>query len=493
MMICSIQTGRAKQYCQGFIKRRVDLPFQPLSSIEKHTNNYRLAVATAQLANEVFGDLCSQPDQVDDELIKKRIQYFREIAQNQLNNGEDIHVDVRVDIYKGVVNLDYGRHMGEFSAFDMMSRGLYLDLKGRTKDGVLLLPMPKFFNYGEPECPEDGLIQKYKSGTIKFFEKIDGSMILARKLPDGELAIATRRIFHDPNSNDGRMCFTRAAEKFLLEAGTDWMDSDQSYTFELVFEEDEMLRPVKHAPGLYLLSARSHIDGASRTSEEIQSQELAGKQLPLYFPQVRIFSDFGEATRYVQTLEDTEGFVATIPMKATKQNVTGVDGRLLRIKFKTPWWFTTHRALAAIERFGNLKKAIRLIPDEVNDRAYFTKDDVFSKKRLAEILAEFNVYANDRYAGQWDGLDDFEAEVQMYWSKACEYAQSIIQNPDLDISQWKKALFTNPDIPLCYKAYSGRMIDLQLGRGRLGLRDVLKHTVDVIEATKKQEEKPKQN
>jgi len=453
-----------------------------ITEIEKHSNNYRLACETAKLANEIFGGLVNNPSlQNNKALIQKKIDYFREVARYKLNNGEPIVSEIKVDLKNGVVNLDYGRHFGEFSAFDMMCRGLYIDLKGRSPDGILMLPMTKFFNMGEPGCPDDEFIFENMTGEIKFPEKIDGSMIVARRLENGKLFLATRQTFYDPDSDRPEQIYTKKAKEYLDQIGTDWMDANQTYTFEVVF--DESPHPAKFTSGLYILSARNHTDGASRSSDEIEKTELAGKkEPPLFFPKVYQFKSFAEVKAYTEKLENAEGFVATIRMKEATNGNTRVPGNILRIKFKTPWWFATNRVMMAANKYAKVSRLVNSLPQEILDVTQIKPKDAFSEERFKTVVADFSKYLNDRFDGYLGGADDLCAEIFSHWQSASELAKRYMsESPGASYGELKKKIFTDPNADKKLRPYVGSLVDLYHGKGTFNIAHILRLYRDYTE------------
>lgn len=443
-------------------------------------NNVELVKDAAKIAKEIFGNLDKN---TSPEEIKQRTEYFKAVCQEYLNNGEDIHVAVRVNLEKGIINMDYGHYFGKMSPFDTMCRGLYLDLKNRTDDGVLLLPMNKFFNYGEPNAPSEEFIQENTDG-VKFFEKIDGSMILARKTKNGELHIATRKTYLSSDiqtDGDDDAPYAKAAGRYLESLGTEWMDKDKTYSFEVVFPEDEMQRPVKHDNGLWVLSARDHKTGTNYTSDQLNTMELGNKDENIIrYPRGASFENMANAYAYAKELEGAEGFVGNFAMR---------NGGVMRLKFKSAWWFATHKAMSSIKTMKNLKKIANMLNTSAKkyvEKSTLYGQDIWDENKIDNITVRaFSDYLSQDENVKIDGVDDLVGMMKGQWKEARRYAQDFIDGTEgiqgsAAYNMAKKTLFTS-NTPKEFKNYAGAMIDAYYGKSRFSIADMLKYSDSIVE------------
>lgn len=105
-------------------------------------------------------------------------------------------------------------------------RGLIFDDQGT----VLARPFQKFFNLGEygPEFDYSHL------GPARIYEKMDGSLGIAYRMPDGEVRIATRGSF----TSDQALWAT----KWLKASYPAWQPEDgTTYLFEIVFPQNRIV------------------------------------------------------------------------------------------------------------------------------------------------------------------------------------------------------------------------------------------------------------
>lgn len=323
-----------------------ELAITNFSENEEYCNNHRMAVFLARAAKAGLADLLTNPQaRQNAQLVKERLEEFRQ-ALAPYNRGKVPAVDLKIDFEQQALNMDY-QHMvfSGFGPVERTCRGFYVDLGSRTpaENPVLAYCMQKFYNLGEPDAYPIEKIKDFE--RIRFYEKIDGTMIVARRLNNGELFLGTRRM------SDG--VYVQKARYFLNAAQwQSWLQPDTTYSFEVVLpiDEDEMERAWGNEPGLYLLSSRNHQDGSSRMSDEIA--ELSSDSL-IRKPKTSQFSNLEEAAVVIRDLTDTEGFVAVMNNDPqTIQNVKGeniaVGQGTLRYKIKTMDYLQKARLLAKV-------------------------------------------------------------------------------------------------------------------------------------------------
>lgn len=106
-------------------------------------------------------------------------------------------------------------------------RGLITHAETRE---VLARPLPKFFNYGEPDAPTIAL-----SAPVEVTEKLDGSLGVLYPTPDGRHAIATRGSFGSAQA--------RWATEFWQDhyEGLWKPKRDYTYLFEIIYPDNRIV------------------------------------------------------------------------------------------------------------------------------------------------------------------------------------------------------------------------------------------------------------
>lgn len=207
------------------------------------------------------------------------------------------------------------QYSGAFTAVERACRGLVV----RTDGKIMALPMEKFFNVGEPQCPT------LPDEPYQIFEKIDGSLGI---------------FWHD---GDDWRCNTRGSfdNEYTAFAAPYWhsrihsMDLPKHWTVmvEICMDDDENPRAVQHEAGLYLIAVRDNYSGAdiSITSKK------AERWLPYYLRRARLLT-YETVDTLLEKKAKTEG---------TEGWVVRFDSGL-RVKVKTAWYLRIFRAMQAM-------------------------------------------------------------------------------------------------------------------------------------------------
>lgn len=227
-------------------------------------------------------------------------------------------------------------------------RGLVIDDDGE----VQALPVPKFFNYNEPEAAQ----APWSEQTFDLEEKLDGSLIIAFNYR-GQYVFATRGSFTSPQA--------KKAEELLFNAYGE-MSPGLTYIFEVLYPEDQKV--VRYEEEELVLITRI---------ETATGKELRHKSEVFRMPQRLQGIKLSDPNRVMQQLEDltgVKGFVARFENGG-------------RVKFKTPWYVERHRFLQKLSpRFiweqmkaGTLADMEECLPEHQRKWAAGVALDVASK------------------------------------------------------------------------------------------------------------------
>ncbi len=121
----------------------------------------------------------------------------------------------------------------EKAAFEGVWNDVTLNCRGLIVDAfnwILARPFPKFFNYGQPGCPEVDL-----DSPATITDKMDGSLGILYRNPDtGKYAIATRGSFASDQAIHATEVFNRKYADYIVPKGITML-------FEIVYPENRIV------------------------------------------------------------------------------------------------------------------------------------------------------------------------------------------------------------------------------------------------------------
>lgn len=249
------------------------------------------------------------------------------------------------------------------------TRGLIVNWD--TKE-VLARPFDKFFNYGQ----EEQKIELSLNDEVIVHDKMDGSLGILYRRPDGHLAIATKGSFH-----------SEQAEWATAQIRRNWTihfeDEDQTWMFEIIYPENKIVLSYDFS-GLVLLGVRDIETGDVRDPDEMLSWK-GRKARRFYYQTLR------EALE-APPRPNAEGYVIYLPE---------MD---VRVKLKQEDYLKLHRAVF----FFNEKKVYDLmtigqtieqicdpLPDELHEdakRIYLEFSLKFMKLRAQNLKDYQSIY-----------------------------------------------------------------------------------------------------
>lgn len=204
----------------------------------------------------------------------------------------------------------------------------------QEEERIVANPMPKFFNHFN-YSPEhlDALFQKYE---YHVYEKVDGSCVYCW-FYGGEWHFSTLGAFDSEQARVAKNIFARTCAYSNL-------NKDCTYAFEVVYPDNRIVLDYKNKRSLRLLACRN-----VRTFTETRNPYVHGKINTAR----RVDMGLDELLHAVETGENQEGYVVAFHVPHD-DHPTYVD-EILRIKFKTKWYFERSRTLEHVWR-GSLIK-----------------------------------------------------------------------------------------------------------------------------------------
>ena len=239
-------------------------------------------------------------------------------------------------------------------------------------------PFEKFFNAGENPFTADEVLEKLVPKSIT--EKMDGSLIMVGKLPNGEVIAKTKSTIFSEQA-------VRATEIINeSEVYTDFCNHyiDKGYTplFEYTAPMNQIVLFYPKEE-LTLIGLRSMVTGEYLDIQSFLGCNYCTKEDPHGIPVVKEYDITIEDIKNLQDTGKNEGYVVQFD-----------NGQ--RMKFKTLSYILSHRAKDSIYNERNLSEII--LSDKLDDIMPLIKEDIsaqdyvnnFSKK-LLEIKANISM------------------------------------------------------------------------------------------------------
>ncbi len=202
------------------------------------------------------------------------------------------------------------QHSGAFTKTERVCRGLIIRSDGK----IMALPMPKFFNLGEPQCPP------LPDEPYTVWDKLDGSLGIFWH--DGERwRCNTRGSFDNEYTAFGLEFWNREGYGDRGSIPTYW-----TIMCEICIDKDENPRAAYHPQGIYLIAARDRHSGS----------DLLIDRVPMRMRKTfRIDKRIDQLVVERETVTGSEGWVVRFESG-------------LRVKIKTAWYLRLFRAMQAM-------------------------------------------------------------------------------------------------------------------------------------------------
>lgn len=248
---------------------------------------------------------------------------------------------------------------GMWNETTLQCRGLILD----KDNNVIAKPFSKFFNYEEyGEGSNLGTLPKYNSFEV--FDKLDGSLGILYRMPDGEFRIATRGSFESEQAKVGTEILKANYKNPELIFADNY-----TYLFEIIYPENRIVVDYGGKKDLILLTAINIPSG-----EEFNISDFLRINIEGGVPIVKRYDGIKDFTTIKKDLSEpnAEGFVIRFD--------TG-----LRIKLKFEEYVRLHRLITGVNnkaiwdllRNGeSVDELLDRVPDEFYNWVKKTKEEL---------------------------------------------------------------------------------------------------------------------
>lgn len=262
----------------------------------------------------------------------------------------------------------------------LKTRGLIVNWE--TKE-ILARPFDKFFNYGEPSQT----VQLDPTDYVRVVDKMDGSLGILYRRPDGFLAIATKGSFHSEQADWA----TREIRKYMT---THFREDEETWMFEIIYPSNRIVLDYDGYSGLVLLGVRLIEEGFVALPEDVL--DWKGRKATTF--------------RY-QTLQEA---LEASPRRNAEGFVVHIPDRKVMVKIKQEDYVKLHKIVTGLtkrrvwENMGegkSLEEMLSVVPDEWHKWLEDTYADLELKflrarsevrKTYARIMEELPVDATQK-------------------------------------------------------------------------------------------------
>ncbi len=260
-------------------------------------------------------------------------------------------------------------------------RGLIITESGR----IVARPFKKFFNFSELQGMRNKLWDLYHihyseiwNKPFTAYEKMDGSLGIYFRMPNGKWEWATRGSFESDQAVKAREIWKSKYDHVRL-------DPQYTYLFEIIYPDNRIVIDYQGVEELVLLAVIE-----TKTGDEV-SIDIAGG----HFPRPKVFTDvinLAQAETCVNDLTNFEGFVLDFG-----------DG--FRCKIKSDDYVRLHKIMTAVtprrvfeclKRGQNLSEWLEGVPDEFYQEIEKVSLDIFDRfdKIKIDALLDFEKIKN---------------------------------------------------------------------------------------------------
>lgn len=285
---------------------------------------------------------------------------------------------------------------------------------------VLARPFDKFFNYGEPSQLEQ--VRLEMNDEVEVYDKMDGSLGILYRRPDGLLAIATKGSFHSEQADWA----TKEIRKYMT---THFREDEMTWLFEIIYKDNRIVVTYDFE-GLVLLGARDIDFGDTYAPDELL--DWKGRKATHF--RYKTLREALEAT----PRPNAEGFVVYLPE---------FD---VRVKIKQEDYLELHRAVFSFNRkrvydlmtLGkSLEEIVKPLPDEFRKEAeeyYNGFGEEFFKLRIQVLKQYQSVYeegmTREEFAAKAVGMPHFDFMFSMF-DKEDNYLEKVWHYLDPDVEK----------------------------------------------------------
>lgn len=226
------------------------------------TKNCRLGNTTTK-KQELFNQMKAQQDTVTPKisLIAPQEDFIKAVEDKRITGQK--HPKYPYVIYKYSQQTTY---LKDWDTITLASRGLVVN---EETGEIVARPFGKFFNYSENQTPEHLM-----TGPFRVADKLDGSLGLLFKNPNGEYEITTAGGFQSDQA-------AHATEIYQKRYAGTWNPDDKyTYHFEIIYPQNRIVVNYGEEDDIYLLGAVNKKTGKSVPLNHIT--EWKGKRAQEY-------------------------------------------------------------------------------------------------------------------------------------------------------------------------------------------------------------------
>lgn len=233
----------------------------------------------------------------------------------------------------------------EWNSVTLKTRGLIVNWKTQE---IVARPFDKFFNYGEPAQLHQ--IRLELNDEVEVYDKMDGSLGILYRRPDGFLAIATKGSFHSEQADWA----TKEIRKYMT---THFREDEQTWMFEIIYPDNRIVVTYDFS-GLVLLGVRDIDFGDVSAPDEML--DWKGRKATHF--RYKTLREALEAS----PRPNAEGFVVYLPEFDVRVKIKQEDYLILH---KTVFSFGPQYIYDRLDQGQTEEEILAGLPDEFEEEA----------------------------------------------------------------------------------------------------------------------------
>ncbi len=250
----------------------------------------------------------------------------------------------------------------EWNDATIHSRGLIFD---KNTGEIIARGFPKFFNYGQLDRDEIKALE----GPVTVTDKMDGSLGILYKLPNGEYAISTRGSMNSDQA-------VRATEIYRNKYSAHQPEEGKTYLFEIIYPENRIVLDYGDKEDIVLLGVQNNVTGLTEDLSD------SSNKWPGETTEILPYSSFDEALK-APIPENKEGLVLYFHDSGQRVKLKGDTYLALH---KAKFGLNRNKIIDAINTLNDkesLDSWVASLPDEVyTDVKKFIKEYNHTKKEI---------------------------------------------------------------------------------------------------------------
>lgn len=312
------------------------------------------------------------------------------------------------------------QYRNKWNKVTLACRGLILN--NQTGD-IVARPWEKFFNFGQ----RDNRIES--NAPVEVTDKMDGSLGILYKRPDGEFAIATRGSFASEQAIHATELLNTTYKDYLLDFVAEYWVKENTFLFEIIYPENRIVCNYGDMDDLVLLGA------VNKKWGDYYGPTEAGAQIAWPGPITEVW----KYDRFVDAL--------SFPDRQGKEGVVIRSGRNI-VKLKQADYVELHRIVTnlspkTIWEMLSSGKTVRdicgSIPDEFHSYVEDIADDL--QFRFAHIKFDASVEFSTIRTKLWSA--DGETISRRAWAEEIKKSTypallfMLLDEKSIDEAVWK--------------------------------------------------------